>query len=436
MDNFKCLEEFKASRNRIAILPDSIVDIENLKILWLDNNQLSSLPVNFHRLLNLTTLKMDGNVDLIYPSLETVLEGVGSVLTWSRNRLAMKHTKKVRDIAQAIVEVLKQTREYQLGGDLQHDSLLEVLDDGQYQFAPEALWLIFLPELKKIWCDPVNKSTQQGIKSFPYERSEAENALFQYRDAAGPIVRQIKNASFRNCSCVQTGRAQVTCATHDKEWKCSRPALILRPNCVYEDNMVEKRRQEKDKKQLDHAQRTARENAKAYLSSDDGIIFVREEAEKRLDAGFCANSDKRQEEPAQGPSLPPIPTQICQHISYRLHKIKGQLGGKRRAQLGHLEKQVRDEYIACEVLKRTKEVEECQEKVKVVLGNWMGLTISDFFSGWRSVLNEGKQGRLKFDRQVLRDQQLQYQDDLAKYELALISVSHPPTIGDLPCTCM
>ena len=93
MGNFKCLEEFKASRNRIAILPDSIVEIENLKVLWLDNNQLSSLPVNFHRLLKLTTLKMDGNVDLIYPSLETVLEGVESVLTWSRNRLAMKRTK-------------------------------------------------------------------------------------------------------------------------------------------------------------------------------------------------------------------------------------------------------------------------------------------------------------------------------------------------------
>lgn len=427
MGNFRCLEELKAARNRIVILPDSFVDIENLKVLWLDNNQLSSLPLNFHRLLNLTTLKMDGNVDLIYPSLETVLEGIDSVLTWSSNRLAMKNTQKVRDIAQAIVEVLKQTSEYKLGGDLQHDSLLEIVDGGQYQFAPEALWQIFLPELKKIWCDPINKkSAQKGIKSFPYERSEVENALFQYKDAAGPIVRQIKNARFRNCSCVQTGRAEAPCTLHEKEWKCSRPALVLRPNCVYEDNMVERRRQEKYKNQLNQAQRLARENAKAFLSSNDGKIFVREEAEERLNAGVCTNSGKRQEL-SQGSSLVSIPTQIRHHISYRLHKIKAELGGKHRAQLEHTEKQVRDEYIRCEVLKRTNEVKERQEKVKVVLTKWMGLTISDFFSGWLSVLNESRQNLLRIDRQVLRDQQLQHQDDLAKYELALISVSHPPT---------
>jgi Leucine-rich repeat (LRR) protein len=93
---FKRLEVFRASRNRITIVPDSIVDITTLKCLYLDSNRLSALPPNLHRLSRLKVLKLDGNVDMIYPPIEIISMGTEEVLRWSRNRLEANKTLKIR----------------------------------------------------------------------------------------------------------------------------------------------------------------------------------------------------------------------------------------------------------------------------------------------------------------------------------------------------
>jgi hypothetical protein len=208
LHKLKKLEILHASKNRISILPDSIVDISTLQSLWLDSNQLSALPPNFHRLTRLVELKLEGNADLVYPPIQIVAMGTKEVLRWSRQRLELGKNTKIRHIVQSLGEVLSQVHHHKIGGSL-HESIFEVAGD-QYQFPPDALWSIFLPELSKMWSDP-EKFSNEGIKSFPYERSEVEQALFQFRDAAGSIVKKTAHANFRRCSCMITRHSSVVC---------------------------------------------------------------------------------------------------------------------------------------------------------------------------------------------------------------------------------
>ena len=290
MEKFKVLQIFRASKNRIMILPDSIVDIPSLRCLWLDYNKLSALPPNFHRLTRLKELKLEGNVDMVYPPLQKVAMGTEEILCWSRNRSEMSKTSKVRHIIQSLEEVLNQVKRYRIGGPL-HESIFEVVDE-QFQFPPDALWSIFLPELSRIWSNPKN-SFNEGIKTFPFERREVEQALFEFRDAAGPIVKRISKARFRRCSCMQTGQSSEVCIPPKIGWMCTRPALLVRMKVAYEQNMREKRRLLAEEKRIADAAKAAETVAKSFLASEEGMIMVHEEAEKRMALLFKSEWPKK-----------------------------------------------------------------------------------------------------------------------------------------------
>lgn len=275
MGRLKRLEVFRASKNRIMILPDSLVEISNLECLWLDYNKLAALPPNFHMLQRLKVLKLEGNVDLIYPPIETVAMGVEEVLRWSMTRLETKKTAKVRRIVQSLEEVLSLVHRHRIGGDL-HESLFQVNGDC-YQFPPDALWSVFIPELRKtLWSNPEN-TPNDGIRSFEFERNAVEQALFEFRDAAGPIVKRLPNARFRRCSC----RSQV-CIPPKVGWMCTRPALLVRMKVVYENNMREKRRVQEEEKRIADAAKVAEAIARSFLATDEGMIMIHDEAEKRM----------------------------------------------------------------------------------------------------------------------------------------------------------
>lgn len=175
--------------------------------------------------------------------------------------------------------MLSLVRRHRIGGDL-HDSLFEVNNGDSYQFPPDALWSVFIPELRKMWSNQDEKSNG-GIKSFAFGREEVEQSLFEFRDAAGGLVRRLPNARFKRCSCVQTGRLQV-CIPPAPGWMCERPALVVRMKVAYEENMLEKRRLLEEEKRLADAAKAAEAIAKSFLASEDGMIMVREEAEKRM----------------------------------------------------------------------------------------------------------------------------------------------------------
>ena len=273
LQKLKKLEILHMSNNRLTVLPDSIVDMSSLTCLWFDFNRLSAIPPNFHRLTKLKELKLEGNADLVYPPIQIVAKSTEEVMRWSRQRLEMMKSAKIRHIVQQLGEVLNQVQRYKVGGAL-HESVFEVVG-GAYQFAPDALFDIFLPELVKIWSDPEN-NCHEGIKSFPYERTEVEQAMFQYRDAAGSIVRKTARGRFRSCSC-----SAVCVPSETGGWLCTRPALLMRKEC-YEENMREKRRIMAEEKSISDAERAAKAVATAYLESNEGILNVREEAIKRM----------------------------------------------------------------------------------------------------------------------------------------------------------
>ena len=171
----KCLKVLKASKNRINIIPDSIVNLSSLEVLWLDFNKLSALPNNFHNLTRLKVLKLDGNVDMIYPSLDVLVLGVEEVHRWSRQRVDETRIKRLRVIIQNLEEVLSLVKRHRIGGNL-HESLFQV-NEGCYQIVPDALFNVFIPELRRtIWSN--QDFASGGITSFPFERQECEQALF------------------------------------------------------------------------------------------------------------------------------------------------------------------------------------------------------------------------------------------------------------------
>ena len=266
------LEVLHLSKNRINVLPDSLVEIGSLRCIWLDYNKLSSLPPNFHRLTMLKEIKMEGNIDMVYPPLVKVAMGAEEVLRWSRNRGELNKSSKVRHIVQSVEEVLNQVKKYRIGG-LLHETVFEVVGE-YFQFPPDAFWSIFIPELSKMWSDDTTKASDYGITSFPFERHDVEQALFEFRDAAGPIVRKNPNGLFRRCACSKV------CVPPKLGFMCEKPALLVRTKVAYEENMREKRRVLAEEKRISDAIQAVSTVAEHYLNSEEGRLMVREEAER------------------------------------------------------------------------------------------------------------------------------------------------------------
>lgn len=402
LQRFTVLEVLIASRNKISILPDSIVDIPMLRELWLDNNQISSIPNNFHRLTKLQVLKLEGNVDMIYPSADIIAMGAKEVLRWSRNRVSRKHLEKVKNIVQSLGEVLQQIQRYKVGGDL-HESVFRVVDEDSYQFPPDALWSLLLPELNQLWSNPAIFAG--GMNSFPFERREVEQAMFQFKDAAGSIVKKNSSAKFRKCSCSQP------CKPTNDGFMCKRPALLLRMNMVYEENMIEKRRLEAFEKKIADAATTAEAIAKNYLTTDDGMMMVRDEAERRI---ASSREVSKQSQPTSRSSL-----------SSAISTIASGLRGNResfKALRNRIEADVRKEYIEQEVTKTTAKITEENDKVRRIMKKWIGNGVSDIFQGWRDLLLTSKKHRRGLARDLLREDRRAYENDVAAFELGNLEV--------------
>jgi len=410
MERFKYLEVFHASRNRITILPDSIVEIPSLQCLWLDYNKISALPPNFHRLRRLKVLKLEGNTDMVYPSLKTITMGVEEVLRWSRGRLETKKTTKVRQIVQSLEEVLSLVQRHRIGGDL-HESLFQV-NGNYYQFPPDALWSVFIPELRKVWSNPENNSND-GIQSFAFERNEVEQAIFEFRDAAGPIVKRLSNARFHRCSCDLTGRRPV-CIPPKVGWMCQRPAIAVRMKVAYEENMREKRRLLEEEKRIEDAASATEAIAKSFLESDDGMIMVRDEAEKRLSLRKQSSSDSTETSSA-------VP--ISKRIFSGIQSLQSQLNRSHQRELRHIEEEIKVEYTSHKVSEKTQQVMDGNKKVRWIMKSWLGVTNDEVFKCWRDCVEVSKKQRRRKQRENSIEERLRYEDEMATYESKKLEAS-------------
>ncbi|KAL9182757.1 hypothetical protein ACHAXT_004036 [Thalassiosira profunda] len=399
---FRCLEVLRASRNRITVLPDSFVEISSLQCLWLDYNRLAAVPPNFHRLVRLRDAKLEGNVDMVYPPVSTLVLGAEEIMRWSRNRLQAQKAARVRRIVQSLEEVLTLVQRHRIGGEL-HESLFRV--NGEcFQFPPDALWSIFLPQLREVWSSEDTRS--DGIQSFPFECSEVEQALFGFRDAAGSIVKRLSKATFRRCSCVQTGQRTQVCIPPRMGWMCTRPALLVRMKVAYEENMREKRRLQEEEQRLEAAATAAEALAKSFLATDDGRIMVHDEAEKRL-------SERQQQQEAA-----PSKASTAASSMPTLRSLFGRKG--RQDELRRLQEEVRAEYIDGQVSARQQQVLEGNRTVRWIMKSWLGVTTDQVFQCWRNIVEQSKRADRREARRRLREERLRYEDAMAAYNLEQI----------------
>jgi len=85
----KTLEALHVCNNRLMELPDGIGLIGNtLKHLWLDFNNLTALPMSFHKMTALEELKMEGNTDMVFPTIDKIIRGPKVVVAWSKKRFS------------------------------------------------------------------------------------------------------------------------------------------------------------------------------------------------------------------------------------------------------------------------------------------------------------------------------------------------------------
>lgn len=150
-----------------------------------------------------------------------------------------------------------------------------------YQFPIECFWNTFIPALEIIWND--DKVEKRGdITSFPYERDEMERTLATFHDAAGTIVKYNGKAAFRRCSCKNNDGNLSPCNLLYCEWKCERPAILVKSTITLESQMAERKRKEVEQNNVTKAVTAARKHAENYLSTVEGLLMIRELAEKRL----------------------------------------------------------------------------------------------------------------------------------------------------------
>ena len=89
-----CLDSFviftvltSAVAIRLMELPDGIGSLgKTLKHLWLDFNNLTALPMSFHKMEVIEELKMEGNVGMVFPTIDKIIRGPKAVVAWSKKR--------------------------------------------------------------------------------------------------------------------------------------------------------------------------------------------------------------------------------------------------------------------------------------------------------------------------------------------------------------
>ena len=244
-------------------------------------------------------------------------------------------------------------------------------------------WESFVPRLEKFWSTATTDELKGIVTSFPYERDEVEQTLFQFRDAAGLLLSYHKRARFRECSCVDVNGVKKECEIKDKAWKCERPAFLLRKNLILESLMIERRRKANENKRISDAMGAAKKVALEYLNSDEGKDVVRSLAEKRVK---CKDETGKLKEIT---STQLIQTNTPVHHNRKNSNVINAIMDcfpwqkKQEKEIREAMVAIRNEFITKEIESRGAKAIETNRKMKTVIDAWLGLTTEDIFLAWR-----------------------------------------------------
>jgi hypothetical protein len=114
----KTLESLHVCNNRLMELPDEIGKLgKTLQHLWLDFNNLTALPMSFHKLQVINELKMEGNAGMVFPTIDKIIQGPKAVVAWSKKRFSTSLFARQQSIVLTFQDMLKQVGKHGVGGE-------------------------------------------------------------------------------------------------------------------------------------------------------------------------------------------------------------------------------------------------------------------------------------------------------------------------------
>ncbi len=257
-------------------------------------------------------------------------------------------------------------------------------------------WTSFIPRMEKYWSKATQTELKGNISSFPYERGEVEQTLFQFQDAAGSLLHYRKRARFRKCSCMDEDGNKKHCrGSKNFDWNCERPAILFRKRLILESIMVERRRKQNEEKRIIEAVDAAKKAATQYLKTNEGRDEVQSLAEERVKEKITYNGEKKTIATTDI-NLKSESAPSSKHMNTMDYMIEC-FPWRRKTEKDIKEEItiIENEFIAKEIQTRKDKATETNKKLKIVLDAWLGRTVEDIFCAWRAIIEEVKVQRNK-----------------------------------------
>ena len=296
------LRILRLSINNIRFIPLSFGNLKKLREITVENNKLINLPISFHNLTKLKVLRIDGNEGLQDPPAMIINGGAQAVVQYLKDKFTNDEAYRMRLIVGTFQNVLMQIDERNLA-DI---SLFEcnVKIDGEvdpfYGFQFEYFWSTWLPKLRKLWRqDALRGMTNPShITSYPYDEKETTWAVGRFNDSYGPVFRKQK-AFFRRCSCIDENSKRKPCAPPRVGYMCSRLCSLVKMRLVFKRQKADRLWRIYKENGLTDAVKRAEKEAKGFLVSVEGKIWLEDTAFERaeealMDVGATTVALKKQ----------------------------------------------------------------------------------------------------------------------------------------------
>lgn len=256
----------RLSRNKIKALPDIFGELSQLTELSIDFNNISNLPSNFYMLEKLTVLRLEGNESMVVPPQDVIAGGAVMVVEWCRNRWLNDEHFRRKAIISSLQDILHK---------LQH---LDIIDPSVFepnvQFDGDTWFAVQLNYLFKDLM-PAARAISRERYGFLFSYEEVLWAVQKFEDANGAVLmKQI--AQFRRCSCKDENGRRKPCIPPRKGFMCSRACTLIKTGIVLQADRRQRIWLALRKKGIEDAVRLAENEAKRYLQTKDGQLWIKE----------------------------------------------------------------------------------------------------------------------------------------------------------------
>ncbi len=295
------LTSIHAVSNRISELPDSMGNMTGLRSLWLDHNNMTSLPWNFFKMTNLVELNMEGNSDMVYPTVDKLIQGAEAVRRWSNER--HRHSVFVRKqrIVTTMQDLFEQVLETNESAPTPQDKIcsaaffeprVEADGDMWFQIVVDHFWEKTLESLQEMW--DTGRARKGRVTNLPYEIDECMQTMREFRDPYGLIMRENVTGLFRRCGCVDpaTGARRV-CVPPQPGWMCQRVCTLYKMHIVLEREKIARDLLEREKAETEEAAFAASAAAREFTESEDGKLYFFHRAKVKADEVMAERKKKR-----------------------------------------------------------------------------------------------------------------------------------------------